>query len=57
MINKLLEIVEYAAEARREYNRRQACKKELSRLTERELNDIGINRCDIERISRGASRA
>jgi uncharacterized protein YjiS (DUF1127 family) len=29
---------------------------ELSRLSERELADIGIARCDIDRIARGQSR-
>lgn len=31
-------------------------KRELERLTDRELNDIGIGRHDIERIARGDSR-
>ena len=29
---------------------------ELSRLSDRELTDIGITRCDIRRIARGQSR-
>jgi len=29
---------------------------ELSRLSDRELADIGITRCDIDRIARGQSR-
>jgi uncharacterized protein YjiS (DUF1127 family) len=29
---------------------------ELSRLSDRELADIGISRCDIRRIARGQSR-
>ena len=29
---------------------------ELSQLSDRELADIGINRCDIARIARGQSR-
>ena len=29
---------------------------ELSRLSDRELADIGIARCDIDRIARGQSR-
>jgi uncharacterized protein YjiS (DUF1127 family) len=30
--------------------------RELSNLSDRELADIGINRCDITRIARGESR-
>jgi len=37
-------------QARRTFN-------ELSRLTSRELNDLGINRGDISSIARGAYRA
>jgi len=29
---------------------------QLSRLSDRELADIGINRCDIDRIARGQLR-
>jgi uncharacterized protein YjiS (DUF1127 family) len=29
---------------------------ELSRLSDRELADIGITRCDIDRIAKGQSR-
>ena len=39
-------------------NRKQYSRdvQELSRWSDRELADIGINRCDIQRIARGQSR-
>jgi uncharacterized protein YjiS (DUF1127 family) len=39
-------------------NRKQYARdvQELSRWSDRELADIGINRCDIHRIARGQSR-
>jgi uncharacterized protein YjiS (DUF1127 family) len=38
---------------RKEYERTV---QELSRLSDRELADVGITRCDIDRIARGARR-
>jgi len=32
-------------------------RRELSLLTDRDLNDIGINRCDIDRVARENSGA
>jgi len=31
-------------------------RKELSFLSDKELSDIGISRCDIERVSKGGTR-
>jgi len=35
----------------REWNRHNASVRELSRLSDRELADIGVSRSDIERVS------
>lgn len=36
----------------RRFNKRNAVRMELEALTDRELNDIGISRCDIPHIVR-----
>ena len=36
------------------WRRYQETKRELNRLNSRELNDLGINRADIERVARSA---
>lgn len=38
------------------YGKYRTAKYELARLTDRELSDIGINRCDIEHIAREVFR-
>jgi len=37
-------------EARAESARRKIARMQLYKMTERELRDLGINRCDIERV-------
>lgn len=44
----------YIAEKFGAWRRYRDALRELSRLTDRELNDIGINRVDIEAIARHA---
>jgi uncharacterized protein YjiS (DUF1127 family) len=39
-----------------EWRRYRATRKELNRLTARELNDLGINRGDIEFVARRTAR-
>jgi uncharacterized protein YjiS (DUF1127 family) len=53
LIEKMCRLAHFKQLRRSRYNRTF---KELSRLTDRELNDIGISRYDIERISRGDAR-
>ncbi|MDT1064077.1 DUF1127 domain-containing protein [Paracoccus sp. CPCC 101403] len=36
------------------WNEARATRRELNRLTDRELDDIGLSRGDIERVARGA---
>lgn len=36
------------------WNDARVTRRELSRLSDRELDDIGLSRADIERIARGA---
>lgn len=40
----------------RRFNKRNAVRKELEALSDRDLNDIGISRCDIPHIVRSQFR-
>lgn len=46
MIRKILKSIE-------RYNKYRSIFNELNRLNDKELSDIGINRCDIPRIAAG----
>ena len=48
-MTKILKKVQRAISARKNY---LATVHELNRLSDRELNDIGIHRCDIEFVAR-----
>lgn len=37
----------------REYTRKRTTVRELSRLSDRELRDLGISRCDIDSVASG----
>lgn len=52
-MKKLIKKVQRAISARKKY---LATVHELSRLSNRELNDIGIHRCDIEFVARKHSK-
>lgn len=52
-MKKLIKKVQRAISAR---NRYLTTKNELSRLSNRDLNDIGIHRCDIEFVARKFSK-
>lgn len=51
-INAAIENFRIAAAQRTAFNRTY---KELSRLTNRELSDIGLRRCDIEDVARNSA--
>ena len=49
-------IVSWILSRIRNYLRYRETVEELSRLTDRELNDLGISRYDIETVARGRTR-
>jgi uncharacterized protein YjiS (DUF1127 family) len=55
-MSKLKDMWERLQEQLAESRKIQQTIKELSKLSDKELHDIGIGRCDIHRIAEGAHR-